>query len=864
MNDPADTLYPSDAMGNDALDYLSPLSFIDFQNTDWQATDGMDFGDSQLTLGSQWPEPNATCSPSDLIGGTSSQSNSSFEYDFSFRVDGPMPTGLPSPPSTSSMPSPNSQQARSPSLEASKLIPYPSTDLTKVPIPRLPRPAFADPATSAVPSKRSKAADSDAPPKVRTKTSHTTIERRYRTNLNARITGLRQAVPALRVLDKSYVPVNGIKDPIDDRGYVDGVKAARKGSKATVLGKATEYITVLKRREARLRGELAAIKSLFVSLVPGGDAVLMSWETAYTSASGGERADEVPIDEIEDDEDEDEEEGADETAPAPPKKRAKVEKADEKPKEQKKKVSQVVTIHQAQPEKRKRGRPKKVSEADFNVVLAPTQQQAPMQLQSPEQSVVHPMSNIPDDISSFIMHSPMQPVVLQPEQPARYLLAAFVFFSFFRTPSQTPSPAATHHHQGAVLNALPTPVATTGWTLNDFVQVVHLLVSLLLVLSLVAPYLPTSVRASKMFRTMAFVGPNVTPTIKEDKKDVKTSGPQLSAMRDQILASHVVGVLGSVRRYIAHRVGLRTRDEDGQAWFKVAESLILSDEKLSFLSRLQLFFLCTTTVDKGTEASSFAILSILTRPLSASYAKLLWSKAQARAEDDVEKVALDGSLKENIACLGRRTVDLSSDGKLLDVLATLKVAECLAKATEELFLERVLGSPDAQEEHEGKASMKEQEQSLRAAEKKQKSIFRVGEILGGDLRDLVQAYFALRSSPPVLADVPPSLLSVPPSTMSKVQADAHTFLSSVYLLHRLFPSHTLSSLSGTTPSTGSKPSSVPAMPLSPPPSPLSSRMRSKEEAKLLVSLRCILATDVFERAGGRLEEGRDAVADLII
>lgn len=136
----------------------------------------------------------------------------------------------------------------------------------------------------------------------RPKTSHTTIERRYRTNLNARIQSLRMAVPALRVLEdrdalasapasssspgdmndigtgkkgKARVSANavirGIKnggfvlgggvpglngvgvggvgpdgmeviDVIDERGYVDGVKVARKCSKANVLGKAVEYI----------------------------------------------------------------------------------------------------------------------------------------------------------------------------------------------------------------------------------------------------------------------------------------------------------------------------------------------------------------------------------------------------------------------------------------------------------------------------------------------------------------------------------------------------------------------------------------------------------------------------------------------
>lgn len=73
----------------------------------------------------------------------------------------------------------------------------------------------------------------------RPKTSHTTIERRYRTNLNARIQSLKASVPALRVLDQNY---KNDEYKVDGRGYVDGVKVARKGSKANVLGKAVEYI----------------------------------------------------------------------------------------------------------------------------------------------------------------------------------------------------------------------------------------------------------------------------------------------------------------------------------------------------------------------------------------------------------------------------------------------------------------------------------------------------------------------------------------------------------------------------------------------------------------------------------------------
>lgn len=64
-------------------------------------------------------------------------------------------------------------------------------------------------------------------------------------------------MPALRVLDQkknkdksSDLIEDGLeggeevkeKDVVDERGIVDGVKVARKISKANVLGKATEYI----------------------------------------------------------------------------------------------------------------------------------------------------------------------------------------------------------------------------------------------------------------------------------------------------------------------------------------------------------------------------------------------------------------------------------------------------------------------------------------------------------------------------------------------------------------------------------------------------------------------------------------------
>ncbi|KAK0209359.1 hypothetical protein IW262DRAFT_1239326, partial [Armillaria fumosa] len=88
----------------------------------------------------------------------------------------------------------------------------------------------------------------------RPKMFHTTIECWYRTNLNGRIQSLCMAVPVLCVLEWNDGPKKskGTKakirneedstDIIDERGYVDGVKMARKCSKANVLGKAVEYI----------------------------------------------------------------------------------------------------------------------------------------------------------------------------------------------------------------------------------------------------------------------------------------------------------------------------------------------------------------------------------------------------------------------------------------------------------------------------------------------------------------------------------------------------------------------------------------------------------------------------------------------
>ncbi|KAJ7718164.1 hypothetical protein B0H16DRAFT_1700756 [Mycena metata] len=144
----------------------------------------------------------------------------------------------------------------------------------------------------------------------RPKTSHTTIERHYRTNINARIQSLRQAVPALRVVGRAAAIKAGelypsgdasdLENHINARGFVDGVKIVCKCSKAV------EYIRVLKNREKCLTRELEGLKTLLRSCWASGSA------SGWGRLAGGER-DEVGVEDGgnagEDDDGEDEEGG---------------------------------------------------------------------------------------------------------------------------------------------------------------------------------------------------------------------------------------------------------------------------------------------------------------------------------------------------------------------------------------------------------------------------------------------------------------------------------------------------------------------------------------------------------------------------
>jgi hypothetical protein len=101
--------------------------------------------------------------------------------------------------------------------------------------------------------------DDDSPPDSKTlpskKRSHNVIEKRYRANLNEKIAELRDSIPSLRAASKQ---INGSSPGNDD---ADGLVAANKLNKASILSKATDYIRHLELRNSRLEEENKALKT---------------------------------------------------------------------------------------------------------------------------------------------------------------------------------------------------------------------------------------------------------------------------------------------------------------------------------------------------------------------------------------------------------------------------------------------------------------------------------------------------------------------------------------------------------------------------------------------------------------------------
>ncbi|KAG2203023.1 hypothetical protein INT47_013239 [Mucor saturninus] len=126
-------------------------------------------------------------------------------------------------------------------------------------------------------------------PQQKKKKAHNAIERRYRNNINDRITELKNAVPALlyaRVKSSTkrshhHHQEDDEDDEEDCEDYIDGVAIATKLNKATILRKATEYILHLKRTSDDLRLENENLQHL-LSQLPGGQDILGRYRVQKT------------------------------------------------------------------------------------------------------------------------------------------------------------------------------------------------------------------------------------------------------------------------------------------------------------------------------------------------------------------------------------------------------------------------------------------------------------------------------------------------------------------------------------------------------------------------------------------------------
>ncbi|KAI7878036.1 HLH-domain-containing protein [Lichtheimia hyalospora FSU 10163] len=114
--------------------------------------------------------------------------------------------------------------------------------------------------------------------KPKSNTAHNIIERRYRNNINDRISELRDVVPALRHAKVGKKRKASSSDPDEQEEYIDGVAVATKLNKATILKKATDYIHHLKYTNDQLQQENLLLQQCLQRL-PGGSSAITQFQT---------------------------------------------------------------------------------------------------------------------------------------------------------------------------------------------------------------------------------------------------------------------------------------------------------------------------------------------------------------------------------------------------------------------------------------------------------------------------------------------------------------------------------------------------------------------------------------------------------
>ncbi|CDO71201.1 hypothetical protein BN946_scf184845.g72 [Trametes cinnabarina] len=585
---------------------------------------------------------------------------------------------------------------------------------SKLPIPRLKQPSA--PASTSKRSQKASpppAADAETPVASSSTSSPSAVPSGREcpvTTVRYTVRGPHTNIPALRVLEVKAGEPSPYNDVVDARGFVDGVKVARKMSKANILGKATEYIRVLKKREARLKREKDGLKSLISGLV-GGPALLKEWEREWREQFGGEEKDEIEDDDngaSDDDEGEgDDSDGEDEEGRA--RKKAKV----------------------AKPPKKEKPYPRPPTEKPL---ANPTASIAP--------SPVAPST--PATMSSvFSAEQPMQdafgqaPMQTQQAPAQQYLLAVFAFFSVFNSPltaSRRSHTSHSHAHHGTVLTPhaptetqVPIPTAS-GYGMHDVVQAAHLLVSTLVFFYVLVPWFSTALRQSGVLARLssAFARsgkPGFTATSTLDSKHkARTRAALTEALSPAIRGSHLepahlraalgvtmgaLGLLQSVLKAARRDRGIELNQLEQRAWVRLGE-LIAFDGSVGATTRLQTFWCMSWHISTfAASTTDLSTLALIIRPVSSSKASELWERARKREFLRAhEKIVLNNMSVEDAAdwlAKWRTWHDTERKGRCtacekrtpLGVLAAILIRERLRKHAASLFVRTVVRAEDA-------------------------------------------------------------------------------------------------------------------------------------------------------------------------
>lgn len=584
----------------------------------------------------------------------------------------------------------------------------------------------------------------------------------------------------------------------------------------------------MKRRENRLIREQTGLRSLISGLV-GGPALLREWEREWVSRFGGPERDEATSD-VSDDEGADDGESDEDDVNLHPKKRIKC--APKKPvKDVKPKKEE--TNPGVVPEKRKRGRPRKVQPVPEGEAAQQQQQRQGMAT------------------------SPV------PAQPTQYLLAVFAFFSFFNSPLASYS-RAPPTHTGIVLAAsstLITPVDSTslfGW--RDLFQAFHLVASALVFFTILLPFLPKGFpRLYSLLSSPNFPRTDVAKRAALiNALDSTQRGTSNEAACLLTALGVYPGLLGLLLSFAMPARGgkaktLEHKQLEQRAWVRLAELVVF--DRMSYLFLLTIpgetliAILGTTsfglraqaiwgmvshTPAFSTSPGDLSTLALLVFPFWRARAAVLWTRAiHARVVRPFERVVLSAMTVEeaSISLAKASNVQLSP----LNSLAEFSVRKAVAHIAGRTFVRDVLGT-DAQL---GDSEVYDTEKDAREEEER-RAVVDAGRSMGGRSAELVGLFECICTGIFVrYEDTQPSDDSV------DEERGVRMLLGAIVLYRGLFPS----GLPG--------PLGVPVV-LSPPPSP------SHRNAGLRAALRVALDGEVFYNDGLELEKARDRVIDVLV